>query len=93
MNLKQLFTSKKIIYTTMWTPGELIKTFTHQGKKYVRIAFTNKVLYKGYLPITDVPFEKVTGIRKLPSPLKKCLCRLVGMKAKGIYIHINRNAQ
>lgn len=91
MKILKLFRSKKIIYTGLWKPGELVKTHRFRGKKYARIAFTSMIKYQGFLPITDVPFEEITAIRKLPSPAKKWLYSLFGVKARGTYYKINRS--
>ncbi len=91
LNLKPYFTSKKIVYTKRWQPGLLIKTMQHKGKKYVRIAFTNKIKYEGMWPVTDVLFDDVVSIRKLPTPFKKWLYRLFGKKAKSKLFIINRS--
>lgn len=90
MNLKKYFKSKKIIYTGKFSPGELVKVFQYRGKKFVRIAFSNKVKIKGMVPVTDVPFDQVTAIRKLPTPFKKKMYSLAGLKAKAKFYQIQK---
>ncbi|RYZ22149.1 MAG: hypothetical protein EOO10_21905 [Chitinophagaceae bacterium] len=90
LNLKPFFERKKIVHTTKFKPGVLVKTFEGRGVKYVRIAFPNLVKYPGTLPIADVPFSCVTGIRKLPSRFEKAFWRLLGIKKKGTFYVINR---
>lgn len=75
----------------IFAPGELIKTFEHRGKKYVRIAFTNRVKFKGTMPVTDVLFSNVTAIRKLPSPFKKWVFSLVNKKPRATYYLFKKN--
>jgi len=84
------FKSKKIIHSKHWMPGEMLTSFKYKGLKYVRIAFKNKVLIEGTWPITDVQLKDVLGIRVLPSPFKKALCKFFGVKARGRYILINK---
>jgi translation initiation factor 1 (eIF-1/SUI1) len=91
--LKKFFHSKKIVYTSTHQPAELVKTFNHAGKKYVRVAFTNRAKYKGLTPVTDVRFSDVTGIRKLPSRFKKFCYSLVGLQARGTFYKINKAAK
>jgi hypothetical protein len=80
MQIKKYFRNKKIVYSRYLQPAELVKIFTYNNKKYVRVAFTNRVKFKGTMPVTDVLFANVTGIRKLPSPFKKWLYGLIGIK-------------
>ena len=87
--IRKFFKSKKIVYHIRLSPGELVKIFTHNGKKYVRIAFTNRVKFKGTMPVTDVLFSSVTGIRKLPSPFKKWVFGLVKKNARATYYKID----
>lgn len=69
-------------------PGKKLFSFkTDTGKRYVCIAFTNKVKFKGMMPITDILFDDITAVRKLPSPFKKWLYRQVGKKARAIMYH------
>jgi hypothetical protein len=79
------FKSKKIIYSRKLIPGELVRIFTHQGRRYVRIQFTNRVKFKGSIPTTDIYYSDITGVRKMPSPFKVWRCKLVGRKARATY--------
>lgn len=83
--MKKLFGCKKIVYSKSVVPGEMVRVFQHKGKKYVRIAITNRRKFKDTIPMTDIPLENVTAIRKLPSPLKKGICNLFGIKAKATF--------
>jgi anaerobic selenocysteine-containing dehydrogenase len=89
MNLKPYFHRKKIVHSTEWQPGEMVKVFTHRGKKYVRIAFTNKI-HQNRMPITDVLFQNVVGIRRLPSRFEKWFWNLFGIRARGKYYVIKK---
>lgn len=93
MNLKPYFERKKIVHTNEWKPGVLVKVHMHNGKKYVRIAFPNLKQYKDKMPVTDVLFENVTGIRRLPSRFEKWFYGLFGMKARGKFYVINRSTK
>ena len=84
LNLKPFFTSKKIIISRHLRPAELVYTFTFKGKKFARIAFTHLIKYVGKIPVTDVAFEDIIGIKKLPSPFKKWMYSRVGLTAKPI---------
>lgn len=88
--IKKFFHSKKIIYSQRMIPGELVKIFSHKGKRYVRIQFTNKVKFKGTIPTTDIFYSDVTGIRKLPSPFKTWRCKLVGITPRATFYQIKR---
>lgn len=91
--MKKFFYSKKIVFTRHYKPAELVKTFTHGGKRYMRIAFTNRQKYAGSNPLTDVRYpDDVTGIRKLPSRFKKLCYSLVGLRARGTFYTINKTA-
>ena len=90
MSIRTFFKSKKIISSLDYQPAELIKRFTHKGKKYLRVAFTNRIKYQGTLPITDIPFDRVTGIRKLPSPFRKWLYGLVGKEPRATFYWIKK---
>lgn len=90
MNLKPFFTSKKIVYTKQWQPGLLLYTFVNKGKWYARIAFPNRKKFEDKMPITDVLFEDVKYIRKLPTPFATWFFGLFGMKAKAKTFIINR---
>lgn len=84
------FHSKKIIYTDRWKPAVFVKSFSRDGQKFIRLAFPNLVKFAGYMPMTDVYINQVTGIRKLPSPFKKLLYRSVGLRAKPKFYQIHR---
>ena len=90
MNIKKHFKRKRIVYTEKYKPAELVKVFMHKGKKYVRIAFTNRARLKWTIPVTDVLFSSVTGIRKLPSPFKKMCFGILKLKAKSVYYQIKK---
>lgn len=83
--LKGLFGCKKIVYSKKVMPGELVRVYTFKGKKYVRIAITNRVRFKSTVPMTDIPWEMVEGIRVLPSAFKKGVYNLFGIKAKATF--------
>lgn len=84
--IKKFFRSKKIVYTERFAPAELVKTYKDfRGRKWVRIAFTNRVKFRGTMPVTDVEFRNVTGIRKLPSPFKKWVFSLVKKQPRATY--------
>ena len=100
MNIIKFFKTKKIIHSTKWQPGLLVKSFTvyrktgnrkFERKKYVRIAFTNRIKYKGMWPITDVLFEDVKTIEVVPSPFKKWLYGWFGKEPKNKMLIIKRN--
>ena len=91
--MKKYFQTRKFIHSQNWQPGELVKYFKHKGKVYVRIAFTNKVLYPGTWPVTDIPFEEITGIRVMPSLFKKRFLKLFGFTAKPRFIVIKKAAK
>lgn len=78
------------MYSNRLQPGELVRIFYFNGKKYVRIAFTNRVKINGTIPMTDILMDEVTGIRKLPSPFKKGICNLIGIKARATYYKMQR---
>lgn len=81
--IQKFFKCDKIIFSKKFMPAKKLFSFrTTSGKRYVRIAFTNMVKYAGTLPVTDVPLEDVTGVRKLPSPFKKWIYGLIGKKPK-----------
>lgn len=83
--IRKFFRRKKIVYSRHLAPAELVKRFTHKGQKYVRIAFTNRVKYVGHVPITDLPLDRVQAIRVLPSPFRKKVYGLFGLKARATY--------
>lgn len=86
--IKAFFKKDRIIYSKKMMPGKKQFTFrSHNGKRYVRIAFTNKVKYPGYLPMTDIPEEDITGVRVLPSRFKKFMYSLMGKRPKAIFYH------
>ncbi len=87
--MKKLFGCKKIVYTKSLQPGELVKVYTFKGKRYVRLAFTNLVKFRNTIPMTDVAYSDVVGVRKLPSPFKKGVCNLFGIKARATFYKIN----
>jgi hypothetical protein len=91
--IKAFFKSKKIIHSWERQPGELRKVFMHKGKKYVRIAFTNRVKHKGMEPITDILMSSVTHISAQPSAFKKWRYRLMGLKAKAKIYKIKNEHQ
>jgi hypothetical protein len=78
------------VYSKYMMPGELVKVFMHKGKKYVRIAFTNRVKFTGTIPVTDVLYSNVTGIRKLPSSFKKMCFGVLKMKPKAVYYQFKK---
>ena len=86
--MRKFFRSKKLVYSIRLAPAELVKYFRFGGKKYVRIAFTNKVKFKGTTPVTDIRFTDVTGIKKLPSPFKKMLYKSFGLRARPTFYKI-----
>lgn len=89
--MKKYFKSKKLVYTKHYAPAELVKIFSHGGRRYIRIAFSNRAKHKGLIPVTDVRYpEDVVGIRKLPSAFKKGCFKLVGIRAKGTYYKIEK---
>lgn len=91
--MKKYFQNRKLIYSEQFEPAELVKYHRYKGKAYVRIAFTNKVLYPGTWPVTDILVDQITGIRILPSPFKKWLFKLVGKTAKARFIVIKKAAK
>lgn len=88
---RKFFHSKKIVYTSKLAPAELVKRFEHKGKKYVRVAFTNRVKYVGSTPITDVHVSQIIGIRKLPSPFKKKVFGMLGLKPRATYYSFRKD--
>lgn len=89
--IKELFHCKKIVYSRRYVPAEFVKLVRTKRKKYVRVAFTNKIKYKGTMPMTDIPMEEVYKIRKLPSAFRKWVFSLVGAKAKATTYLFNQN--
>ena len=78
--IKKFFKSKRIIYSTVFAPAEFVTSFTgSDGKKYIRIAVTNKQKIRGHNPTTDIFIHQVYGIRKLPSPFKIWAFKKVGL--------------
>ncbi len=51
--MKKYFQNRKLIYSEQFEPAELVKYHRYKGKAYVRIAFTNKVLYPCLLYTSD----------------------------------------
>ena len=84
------FYRKRIVYSLYSPPGELIKVFEVQGRKYMRIAFTNRIKFKGTWPITDVPLHHVSGIRRIPSKFDKLLARITGRVARASFRNVKR---
>lgn len=91
MNIRKLFRCKKIVYSSYLKPAELVKIFTYKNDKYVRVAFSNQVKFKGTVPVTDMLYKNVIGIRKLPSPFKRWICGLIGKKARATYYTIQKS--
>lgn len=81
------FIGKKIVHSKHFPPGELCKYLMKNGKSYVRIKITNRQLYVGYNPVTDIPVSKVVRIDKLKSKFYKWYASLFNVKAaKKIFI-------
>ena len=76
------------MYSTKLAPAELVKIFWFHGAKYVRVGFTNRVKFKDTIPMTDIHFSAVTGIKKLPSPFKKMLYKSFGLRARPTFYKI-----
>jgi hypothetical protein len=91
LNLKPFFTSKKMVVSTTNIPGQLVKFFKANGKKYVRVAFTNHCVNKS-IPVTDIPIEKVTGVRVLPTPFKKFIYGLAGKTPKATFYSFKKKS-
>lgn len=80
--MKNLFKRKKIIISTYFPPGELVKMIRINGHKFIRIAFTNRLKVAGTWPITDIPWVHVKAIRVMPSNFQKFMYKIMGKKAK-----------
>lgn len=76
--MKNLFKRKKIIISTYFPPGELVKMIRINGHKFIRIAFTNRLKVADTWPITDIPWVHVKAIRVLPSAAEKFFYSLLG---------------
>jgi hypothetical protein len=86
--MKNLFKRKKVIISTYFPPGELVTMIRIHGKKFIRVAFTNRVKVQGMWPITDIPWVHVTGIRVLPSAAEKFIYGLIGKKPRAKFIYV-----
>jgi hypothetical protein len=91
--MKNLFKRKKVIISTYFPPGELVKMIRIHGKKFIRIAFTNRVKVQGTWPITDIPWVHVQAIRVMPSSAEKFFYGLIGKKPRGRYIVVKHKAK
>jgi hypothetical protein len=81
------FIGKKIVHSKQYPPGELCNYFKKNGVSYVRIKITNRQLYVGYNPVTDIPVSKIVRIDKLKSKFYKWYASLFKVKtAKKIFI-------
>ena len=90
LNLKPFFTSKKIVISRTHRPAELVRYFTVGKKKYARVAFTNTI-NDGRVPITDIAFEDIAGVREFPTPFKAFCCKLVGIKPRATFYKFKSN--
>lgn len=80
--ITKFFKRKKIVFSKNYMSAEFERFFVANRKKYVRIAFTNRIKYKGSIPMTDIPLSDVRCIKILPSPIKKGIYNLLGLRAK-----------
>lgn len=78
--IKIAFYRKRIVYSTKHKPAVMIKPLEHEGKRYIRVAFDNRIKYEGHIPILDIPSHQVTGIRYNYSPAEVFLWSLLGVK-------------
>lgn len=79
------FYHKRIVHSTKFMPGEFVRVVGAGKQRFIRVQFSNKILKKETMPFTDIPFEHVTGIGRLPSEFEKWLYRLVGKKPKSTF--------
>lgn len=91
--IRKFFKSKTIVHSKRLFPGLLIKRFEANGKQYARIAFTNRVKHKGCWPMTDVKWEDVTMLVRIPSPARTMLLRLFKLKARVRVLRIERKSK
>ena len=80
--ITRFFKRKKIVFSKDYLSAEFVCFFVANRKKYVRIAFTNRIKYEGTVPMTDIPFSAVRCIKILPSPFVKGIYNLLGLRAK-----------
>lgn len=87
--LLRMFYRKKIVYTTKYKPAMLVKSFELGGKRYVRIAFTNRA-HDHQIPMVDVEVKYVKGIRVCYSKFDKFLWKCIGVTAENRYRPVKR---
>ena len=82
--IRNYFRRKVMVHSSKFHPAELVKVHMGwDGKKYVRIAFTNRQKIPGHHPVTDIEMKHVIGYRRIPSRFDKHLYRLVGKMPQG----------
>lgn len=87
------FGHEKLIYSKNYKPGKYQFSYKFKGQRLVRIAFTDQVKFIGTVPMTDLFFDDITAVKKLPSKFQKDMAKLFGYKAKSIITHFTKPAE
>lgn len=90
--IMKLFKKKVIVHSRTHMPAVFIKHVKGKnGKRYVRVKFTNRVKYQGAVPLTDIPFENVLYIRVFAPLIVEKIYRRFGWKVPEKIIVYNKN--
>lgn len=90
--IKKYLKKKVIVHSRSHMPAVFIKHVKGKdGKRYVRVKFTNRIKYAGRVPLTDIPFDNVLYIRVFAPLIVEKIYRRFGWKVPEKIIVYNKN--
>lgn len=89
--LKAYFKKKVLVYSTTHQPAIFIRHIKGKnGKRYVRVKFTNRLKVNDTIPLTDIPLSNVKYIRVFAPMMVEDICRRFGWKVPEKIIWYNK---